>query len=235
MLLRQLFDHQTYTFTYLIADCSSGQAAIIDPVIDQLQSYLRLLNELNLKLTIALDTHVHADHITALNALREVTNCKTYIGLSNEIACADYSLTDQQIIKLGQIDIEVIYTPGHTDNSFCFYVVNNQQKILFTGDTLLLRGTGRTDFQNGSAEDLYHSLHSKLLKLSDDTIIYPGHDYKGWSQSTIAEEKAHNPRLQVHPVEQFIDLMANLNLPNPKFMDVAVPANMSCGKTEEKS
>lgn len=233
MLLRQLFDYETYTYTYLIADETNKYAALIDPVIDQMQTYTRLLEELSLNLKCALDTHVHADHITALGALREQTKCNTYLGLEGEVNCADSYLFDGQIIKLGSIDINVIYTPGHTDNSFCFHVKNGVNNYLFTGDTLLLRGSGRTDFQNGNSHDLYNSLHNKLMKFSDDTIVLPGHDYKGWTQSTIAEEKLYNPRLQIHPIDKFAEFMSNLKLANPKFMDVAVPANLSCGKTKE--
>lgn len=233
MLLRQLFDYETYTYTYLIAEEANNYAALIDPVIDQMQTYTRLLNELNLNLVLALDTHVHADHITALGALREQTKCNTYLGLKGEVNCADSYLYDGQIIKLGDIDINVIYTPGHTDNSFCFHIKDNSNNYLFTGDTLLLRGCGRTDFQNGNSSDLYNSLHDKLMKFSDRTIVLPGHDYKGWTQSTISEEKLYNPRLQIHPVTKFAEFMSNLKLANPKFMDVAVPANLSCGKAKE--
>ena len=235
MILRQLFDHETYTYTYLIVTEANGLCALIDPVLGQVDAYLRLLNELNLNLVMALDTHVHADHITALGSLRELTNCKTYVGLENEVACSDYPLKDGVALSFGNLVLEVIYTPGHTDNSFCYYMQHKEQGYIFTGDTLLIRGTGRTDFQNGDSTQLYHSLHEKLLKLPGDTIVYPGHDYKGWTQSTIMEEKAHNPRLQLHPVAQFVDHMANLNLASPKFMDVAVPANLTCGVIKDKS
>ena len=237
MIIRQLFDEESYTYTYLVADKASRQAALIDPVIGHVERYLQLIKELGLKLALALDTHVHADHITALGTLREQTGCTTYLGNatddnSSTVSCADHAFKDQQIISLGQIVIKVIYTPGHTDNSYSFLVQHPDQDYLFTGDTLLIRGTGRTDFQNGDATQLYHSLHDKLLQLDGATVVYPGHDYKGWTLSTIAEEKAHNPRLQIKDINAFVEHMGNLNLPNPKFMDVAVPANLSCGKPQ---
>ena len=229
MLIRQLFDHQTYTYTYLLADTNTTEALLIDPVIDHLDSYIRLLTELNLELKMAIDTHVHADHVTALGKLREVTQCKTYLGVENEVQCSDSALSDNQILKIGKYELQVIYTPGHTDNSFCFYLDSGDNRYLFSGDTLLIRGTGRTDFQNGNPLDLYNSIHNKLLTLPANTIVYPGHDYKGWTSSNIEEEKNHNPRLQIHPIEKFKAHMDQLNLPNPKFMDVAVPANLACG------
>lgn len=230
MLFRQLFDHETYTYTYLLADEASKEAVLIDPVIEHVASYKRLLNELGLNLKYALDTHVHADHITALGKLREMFGCVTFLSNKGAVACADEGLSDGQEIVFGDITIRVMFTPGHTDDSYCFYTENNGQPIVFTGDTLLIRGTGRTDFQNGSAEALYSSLHEKLMTLPSETIVYPGHDYKGWTQSTIEEERLHNERINIKDKEKFIEHMANLNLPDPKWMDVAVPANQSCGK-----
>jgi glyoxylase-like metal-dependent hydrolase (beta-lactamase superfamily II) len=173
---------------------------------------------------------VHADHITALGILRDKTGTETFLGNPGGVDCADNPLVEGKDIVVGDITIQVLYTPGHTDDSYTFLVKDNDQQYAFTGDTLLIRGTGRTDFQNGDANTLYDSLHNKLLKLDDATIVYPGHDYKGWTQSTIGEERAHNPRLNICSKERFAEFMANLNLPNPKFMDVAVPANRSCGK-----
>lgn len=233
MLFRQLFDHETYTYTYLLADESSKEAVLIDPVIEHLKSYQRLLKELGLTLKYALDTHVHADHITALGKLRETFACKTFLSNEGAVACADEGLRDGQEISFGDITIRVMYTPGHTDDSYCFYIEEDGKSMVFTGDTLLIRGTGRTDFQNGSSEALYDSLHNKLMVLPATTIVYPGHDYKGWTQSTIEEERLHNERLNIKDKEKFAEHMANLNLPDPKWMDVAVPANQSCGK--EKS
>ncbi len=229
MFIRQLFDYDTYTYTYLLADEESASAALIDPVSEKVDSYILLLKELNLSLVAALDTHIHADHITALGALRARTPAQTFIGDGN-VTCADKRLQDKQVITVGNISINVIYTPGHTSDSFSFYVKEAEQGYLFSGDTLLIRGTGRTDFQNGSAESLYDSLHQKLLTLPEDTIIYPGHDYRGCTKSVLKEEVSHNPRLQILDKAEFVAFMGNLKLPNPKFMDVAVPANLQCGK-----
>lgn len=227
MIFRQLFDLKSSTYTYLLADEVSKEAVIIDPVIDNLQHYLTLLDNLGLTLRYALDTHVHADHITALGKLREETGCITMMGEQSVAHCVSEKFVDEQLIQVGSITIRALYTPGHTDDSYCFYVPDFHG--VFTGDTLLIRGTGRTDFQNGDSADQYDSLFSKLLKLPGSTKVFPGHDYKGWTQSSIAEEKQFNPRLQVNSVEEYQTLMANLNLPNPAQMDVAVPANQKCG------
>lgn len=232
MIFRQLYEHQTSTYTYLLGDENTRKAAIIDPVKEKLDTYLQLLNELGLKLIAALDTHTHADHITALGKLHEITGCETYVGEQSGARCASHRLTDGEIIKIGNIRLRAIYTPGHTDDSYSFHLLNDQQSAVFTGDTLLIRGTGRTDFQNGSAQAQYHSLFNKLLQLPDNTLVYPGHDYKGWTVSTIAEERQHNPRLQVADVEAYAELMGSLNLAHPKQMDIAVPANLRCGLVE---
>lgn len=230
MIFRQLFDYNTYTYTYLLADDNTREAVLIDPVVEQIDFYLQLLDELGLTLTLAMDTHVHADHITALGALREKTGAVTYLGNLGEVDCVDKPLQEGQMLNVGDIEIRVIFTPGHTDNSYIFYIEHCNGRFVLTGDTLLIRGTGRTDFQNGNAEDLYDNLHNKLLTLPDDTVVYPGHDYKGWTQSSIGEEKEHNPRLQIKNKREFVDFMGNLKLPSPKYMDVAVPANLRCGK-----
>jgi len=229
MLFRQLFDHDSYTYTYLIADEASGEAALIDPVDIHTDMYLRLLDELELKLVVALDTHVHADHITALGPLREAVGCTTMVGFEGEVDCATEGLTDGKLIPVGVITINTLYTPGHTNDSFCFVVEENGHTYLFSGDTLFIRGTGRTDFQNGDPGDLYDSLTKKVLTLPGETLVYPGHDYKGWTMSTIAEEIKANPRLEPETREAFIELMNNLKLADPKMMDVAVPANRACG------
>ena len=230
VLIRQLFDSKSSTYTYLVADTDAGVALLIDPVSEKLTSYIQLLADLGLQLKYALDTHCHADHITALGQLRDITSCETLAGKPSEMACVDRFFEDGDILQLGSIALRAIYTPGHTDDSYCFFL-DGEQQLLFTGDTLLIRGTGRTDFQNGSSEELYDSLFTKLLKLPDQTTVFPGHDYKGWTQSTILEERQSNPRLQVKNWQELDSLLEQLKLMNPKLMDIAIPANKQCGKT----
>lgn len=231
MLFRQLFDHDTYTYTYLLAD-AQGQAVLIDPVLEKLPLYQMMVDQLGLKLTTAIDTHVHADHITALGELRDEFKCVTILGEETKADCVSKKVADKEIIEVGEIKLEAIATPGHTDDSYSFYLPPEQGGMVFTGDTLLIRGTGRTDFQNGNASDQYHSLFHKLLTLPEDTLVYPAHDYKGMNVSTIGEEIRFNPRLQVASEQEYAELMGNLNLPEPKYMDVAVPANLKCGKAQ---
>ena len=230
MIFRQLFERESSTYTYLLGCEVTGQAVLIDTVKNQVDLYVRLLNELRLTLAYVLDTHTHADHITGAGDLRDVTGACTLLGEEAHSACVSQSLHHGKIIEVGQLSITALHTPGHTDDSYSFVVDDNGQHYVFTGDTLLIRGTGRTDFQNGSAAQQYASLFEKLLTLPSNTWVYPGHDYKGWSVSTIAEEKAHNPRLQVSNVADYVAIMNNLKLPNPKMMDIAVPANRACGK-----
>jgi sulfur dioxygenase len=229
MIFRQLFDHESSTYTYLLGDANSGEALLIDPVIANTDSYLSLLQQLNLTLKLCVDTHTHADHITALGALRERTGCITMMGEQAMADCVSQSFAHLDQIEVGSIKLQVLYTPGHTDDSYSFYAPD--AAILFTGDTLLIRGTGRTDFQNGDALAQYHSLHELLLKLPEHTEVYPAHDYKGWLKSSIGEERQHNPRLQLSSAEDYAAMMAALKLPNPKLMDIAVPANQACGKS----
>lgn len=231
MLLRQLFDQESWTYTYLLADADSREAVLIDPVKGQVPAYLQLLRELGLTLRAALDTHVHADHITGLGELRAATGCLTWMGKESAAPCVSARFEDGGEVAFGRHRLKVMYTPGHTDDSYCFCLEANGQRMVFTGDTLLIRGTGRTDFQNGSAHDQYRSLFNRLLQLPADTLVYPGHDYKGWTVSTVAEERAFNPRLQVADEAAYVELMGNLKLPNPRLMDVAVPANQACGRT----
>lgn len=231
MIFRQLFDTESSTYTYLLGDEASRQSVLIDPVIEKTQDYLQLLKELDLSLSLAIDTHTHADHITALGKLRDHTGCETMIGRQSNSACASNTFVDGDELHIGALTLRALYTPGHTDDSYSFVLQIGEKTYLFTGDTLLIRGTGRTDFQNGDAHQQYNSLWKKLLSYGDDTIIYPAHDYKGWMQSTVGEEKRFNPRLQAKTPEDYADLMGSLNLPNPKLMDVAVPANRACGKT----
>lgn len=224
-VFRQLFERESSTYTYLLAARPGGRALLIDPVREELDRYLQLLRELGLELAYAIDTHVHADHVTALGALRDATGCATVMGEPVRAECVSRRIEDGDRIELDGLVLRVLHTPGHTDDSYSFVMDDR----VFTGDTLLIRGTGRTDFQNGDPGAEYDSLFGKLLTLPDETLVYPGHDYKGWTVSTIAEERAHNPRLQLASREAFIDQMRALRLPTPRLMDVAVPANLACG------
>ena len=229
MIIRQYLDYPSYTYTYLLADEVTRQACLIDPVLEQSERLVQRLQEMDLQLILAIDTHVHADHITGLGKLRELTGCQTIVGKQGDVACASDSFSDGKELSIGSITIECLQTPGHTGESYCFLVADGQQKYLFSGDTLLIRGTGRTDFQNGSAAALYDSL-ARLLQLPDETVVFPGHDYNGCTASTIGEERRHNPRILISDKAAFIEHMDNLNLPDPKMMDVAVPANQACGE-----
>lgn len=230
MIFRQLFDEASYTYTYLIASRSGGEALIIDSVLDKVERYLQLFDELDLKLVKAIDTHVHADHITGLGALRDRTKCVTVMGEQSGVDVVSMRVGDGDSIEIEGVTLNCLYTPGHTSDSYCFLMGDR----VFTGDTLFIRGTGRTDFQHGDARAQYHSIFNKLLKLPDDTLVYPGHDYKGDTVSTIAEERACNPRLQVSGVDEYVALMNGLNLANPKMMDVAVPANLKIGLSQDE-
>ena len=229
MIFRQLFDQVSGTYSYVLASRHGGEAMIIDPVLEKVDRYLQLMRELDLKLVKAVDTHLHADHITGLGALRDRTQCITVMGEQSQVDVVSMRLADGDKLTIEGIKLDVIYTPGHTDDSYSFVMADR----VFTGDTLLIRGTGRTDFQNGDARMQYDSIFQRLLKLPDETLVYPAHDYKGDTVSTIAEERTYNPRLQVKSAEEYITLMANLNLSNPKMMDVAVPANMRQGLAQD--
>ncbi len=230
MIFRQLFDSASSTYSYLIASRRGGEALIIDPVLDKVERYLKLLEELDLKLIKALDTHVHADHITGLGALRDRTRCITVMGQQSGVDVVSMRVAEGDKVEIEGLALEALYTPGHTDDSYSFLMADR----VFTGDTLLIRGTGRTDFQNGDPAAQYDSLFNKLLKLPEETLVYPAHDYKGDTVSTIGEEKACNPRLQVASCAQYVEIMNNLNLPNPKMMDVAVPANLKVGLSQDE-
>ncbi len=230
MIFRQLFDSVSSTYTYLMASRHGGEALIIDPVLDKVDRYIQLLAELDLKLIKALDTHVHADHITGLGALRDRTRCITVMGEQSGVDVVSMRVAEGDEVEIEGLCLKAIYTPGHTDDSYSFLMADR----VFTGDTLLIRGTGRTDFQNGDPVQQYDSIFNKLLKLPEETLVYPAHDYKGDTVSTIGEEKACNPRLQVDSVEQYVEIMNNLNLPNPKMMDVAVPANLHVGLSQDE-
>ena len=230
MIFRQLFDSVSGTYTYVLASRKGGEALIIDPVLDKVERYIQLMNELDLKLVKAIDTHLHADHITGLGALRDRTQCVTVMGEQTKADVVSMRVRAGEKVGIEGLDLDVIYTPGHTDDSYSFTLPDR----VFTGDTLLIRGTGRTDFQNGDARAQYESIFNRLLKLPDETFVYPAHDYKGETVSTIGDERAFNPRLRVKSVAEYEQLMANLHLPNPKMMDVAVPANMRVGLPQEE-
>ncbi len=225
MIFRQLFHLESSTYTYLLASRAGGEALLIDPVLDHLDRYLQLLNELDVRLVLAADTHVHADHITALGRLRDHLKCPTLMGEFTKANCVSLRLKDGEKISVDGIELRGMYTPGHTDDSFSFVMADR----VFTGDALLIRGTGRTDFQNGDPYVAFDSLFNKLLKLPDDTLVFPAHDYKGWMCSTIGEERRFNPRLKVTTPAQYAEIMNNLHLPNPTMMDIAIPANLACG------
>src|SRR5579862_4904966 len=230
MIFRQLFDSVSGTYSYLLASRAGGEALIIDPVLEKVDRYLQLIRELDLRLVKAVDTHLHADHITGLGALRDRTHCITVMGEQTKADVVSMRLADGDRLTIEGLTLEAIYTPGHTDDSYSLVMPDR----VFTGDTLLIRGTGRTDFQNGDPRAEYESIFGRLLRLPEATLVYPAHDYKGDTVSTIGEEKAFNPRLQVKSVEEFVDLMNSLRLPNPKMMDVAVPANMKIGLAQEE-
>ncbi len=222
MIFKQLFDIKSSTYTYIISSGKGREALIIDPVIEYTDEYIKILKKLDLKLVKVIDTHIHADHITGLNELNKRTNCIRIMGENSKSEVIDLRIKDNEKINVEKIELKAIYTPGHTDCSYS-YLMNDR---VFTGDTLLINGTGRTDFQNGSAEDAYDSLFNKLLKLPKETLVFPAHDYNGIKFSTIENEKNNNPRLQVNSKEEYVEIMNNLNLANPKMMDIAIPANV---------
>ncbi|MFK4050476.1 MBL fold metallo-hydrolase [Acinetobacter venetianus] len=227
MIFHQFFEKESSTYTYLIASEQTHEAVLIDPVASEIESYAEKLNEHNLTLVYSLDTHVHADHVTAANLLREKYGCKTVLHRHSGVACGDIFITDRSAIRVGEILIEARYTPGHT-NACTSYVVDG---MVFTGDALLIDGCGRTDFQEGSAETLYDSIHQQIFTLADETIVYPGHDYKGRLSSTVGHERLHNARLgQGKSKQDFVQIMTNLDLPYPKKIDIALPANKACGQ-----
>jgi len=229
MIFRQLFDSVSGTYSYLLASRAGGEALILDPVLEKADRYCQLLRELDLRLVKAVDTHLHADHVTGLGELRDRTQCITIMGEQSKADVVSMRVSDGDRVTIEGLCLDVMYTPGHTDDSYSYLMGDR----VFTGDTLLIRGTGRTDFQNGSSRAQYDSIFNRLLKLPDETLVFPAHDYKGDTVSTIGEERRYNPRLQVHSVDEYIELMANLKLPNPKMMDVAVPANMHVGLHQE--
>ena len=225
MIFKQVFDQKSSTYTYIIASAEGREALIIDPVLENVEDYIKLLTELNLKLVKVIDTHIHADHVTGAGKLRDKTQCVTIMGEHTPTDAVEIKVKDEEIIKLDQLKIKALYTPGHTSDSFSFLMDN----YLFSGDTLLINGTGRTDFQNGNSKDAYNSLFNRLLKLPDETLVYPAHDYKGEKVSTIGKEKKFNPRLQVNNVEEYIEIMNKLNLKKPAAIDFNVANNLKLG------
>jgi len=225
MLFHQLFDKNSSTYTYLIASAKGREALIIDPVLENIEQYIKILNDLDLKLVKVIDTHIHADHITAASKLKNKTNCTTIMGEHTPSDAVEIKVKDDEVIHVDKLEIKVIYTPGHTKDSYSF-LMNN---YLFSGDTLLINGTGRTDFQGGNSEDSYNSIFNRLLKLPEETLLYPAHDYNGQTVSSIGKEKKFNPRLQVDGVSEYVDIMNNLNLSKPKLMDINVASNIKLG------
>ncbi|MGB8182815.1 MAG: MBL fold metallo-hydrolase [Stellaceae bacterium] len=230
MIFRQLFDSESSTYTYVLASRRGGEALIIDPVLDRVERYLQLLKELDLNLVKAIDTHLHADHISGIGALRDRTHCVTVMGQETPADVVSIRVADGDSVDIEGLSLTAIHTPGHTPDSYCFLAGDR----IFTGDTLLIRGTGRTDFQGGDARAQYDSIFNKLLKLPDETLVYPAHDYKGETVSTIGEERAFNPRLKARSAEEYAAIMSELKLANPKMMDVAVPRNVHVGLAQEK-
>jgi glyoxylase-like metal-dependent hydrolase (beta-lactamase superfamily II)/rhodanese-related sulfurtransferase len=230
MIFRQLFDSVSGTYSYLLASRPGGEALILDPVLEKADRYCQLLRELDLRLLKAVDTHLHADHVTGLGELRDRTQCITIMGEQSKADVVSMRVADGDRVMIEGLSLDVMYTPGHTDDSYSYLMGDR----VFTGDTLLIRGTGRTDFQNGSARSQYDSIFNRLLKLPEETMVFPAHDYKGDTVSTIGEEKRYNPRLQVRSVDEYVELMGNLNLPNPKLMDVVLPANMHVGLHQDE-
>ncbi len=231
MLFRQLFDPTSSTYTYLLADPKTKQAVLIDPVKEQWSRDLQIVKELGLSLIATLDTHVHADHITASALLKTHAGSKIMVSKEGEVSGVDRELSHGDIIEMGEIKIEVRSTPGHTNCSLSYYV--ESANMVFTGDALLIRGCGRTDFQQGDPRKLYQSIHQQIFSLPDDTLIYPGHDYKGRTVTSVAEEKKYNARLSLDKSEEeFVTIMENLDLPRPKLIDIAVPGNKVSGYHE---
>jgi len=225
MIFKQLFDQKSSTYTYLIASSKGREALIIDPVLDNVSQYVQLLKELNLKLVKVIDTHIHADHITGASKLKDITKCTTIMGAHTPADSVEIKVKDDEYINLDNLKIRAMHTPGHTSDSYSFLMDN----YLFSGDTLLINGTGRTDFQNGNAKDSYNSIFNKLLKLPDETLLYPAHDYKGEKVSSIGKERENNPRLQVDSVEEYIEIMNNLDLKKPVSLEANVASNLKLG------
>jgi glyoxylase-like metal-dependent hydrolase (beta-lactamase superfamily II) len=225
MIFKQLFDTKSSTYTYLISSGDGREALIIDPVLENVHEYISILKELDLRLVKVIDTHIHADHVTGASKLKDITKCSTIMGNHTPADSVEIKVKDDEYINLDNLKIRAMYTPGHTSDSYSFLMDN----YLFSGDTLLINGTGRTDFQNGNAKDSYNSIFNKLLKLPEETLLYPAHDYKGKKVSTIGKEKKQNPRLQVSSVNEYIEIMNNLDLKKPTELETNVAKNINLG------
>ena len=225
MIFKQLFDKASSTYTYLIASKKGREALVIDPVLENAELYIHLLKELDLKLVKVIDTHIHADHITAASKLKKDTNCMTVMGEHTPSNTVEIKVKNNEIIYVDDLRIRAIYTPGHTKDSYSFLM----NDYLFSGDTLLINGTGRTDFQGGNSKDSYNSIFNKLLKLPEKTLLYPAHDYNGKNVSSIGKEKKFNPRLQVSSISEYVEIMSNLNLSKPNLMDINIDRNIRLG------
>ena len=225
MIFKQSFDTNSSTYTYLISSGNGREALIIDPVLENVNDYINILKKLDLQLVKVIDTHIHADHVTGASKLKDITKCSTIMGDHTPAVSVEIKVKDDEYINLDNIKIRAMYTPGHTSDSYSF-LMNN---YLFSGDTLLINGTGRTDFQNGNAKDAYNSIFNRLLKLPDETLLYPAHDYKGEKVSTIGKEKKQNPRLQVNSVNEYVEIMNNLNIKKPSELESNVSRNIKLG------
>ena len=225
MIFKQLFDTKSSTYTYLISSGKGREALIIDPVIENVNEYINILHKLDLKLVKVIDTHIHADHVTGASKLKDVTKCSTIMGAHTPAESVEIKVKDEEYIDLDNLKVKAIYTPGHTSDSYSF-LMNDR---LFSGDTLLINGTGRTDFQNGNSKDAYNSIFNKLLKLPEETLLYPAHDYNGEKVSTIGKEKKQNPRLQVSSVDEYVEIMNNLDLKKPTELEKNISRNINLG------
>ncbi len=231
MIFRQLFESDSSTFTYLIADPDKGEAILIDPVLETVERDLQVLKDMDLTLTSTLETHVHADHLTGAQKLKNQTGCKIAYPAMVQSDCIDTGVKEGEAFKVGNVELHPLYTPGHTDHHHAYLIDSPAQKMISTGDALLIEACGRTDFQSGSSEALYNSIHNKIFSLPNETLVYPGHDYEGRFITTVAQEKSRNPRLGGgKSKEDFVEIMDNLDLPYPRKIDFAVPGNEICGQ-----
>lgn len=231
MIFRQLFEPTSCTYTYLIGCEQTGQAALIDPVLETVERDLGLLHELKLTLSCTIETHIHADHVTGAGRLRALSGSRAGFPAASGVECADFTIREGSSIAVGQLQLRPLYTPGHTDDHHAYLLEACGSARLFTGDALLIEGCGRTDFQNGDPTTLYRSVHDKIFGLGDETLVYPAHDYNHRQVSSVGQEKARNPRLGGgKSIDEFVAIMGGLNLPRPKKIDLAVPANRECGE-----